>query len=97
MFPRRILRQSSFVFGPDIYRKLIPKDHILCKINKCVDFSFVNKACRDLYSENQGRPVKNLPETMFRSAIVQYLMKYSDREMEQAARYHTGVYKILKR
>jgi IS5 family transposase len=25
---------------------------------------------------------------MFRSAIVQYLMDYSDREMEQAARYH---------
>ena len=55
MFPRRIQRQSNFVFGPDIYRKLIPKDHIL-KINKCVDFSFVNKACRDLCSENQGRP-----------------------------------------
>ena len=87
MFPRRIQRQSSFVFGPDIYRKLIPEDHILCKINKCVDFSLVNKACRDLYSEDQGRPVKNLPETMFRSAIVQYMMNYSDREMEQAARY----------
>jgi len=70
MFPRRIQRQSNFVFGPDIYRKLIPEDHIL-KINKCVDFSFVNKACRDLYSENQGRPVKNLPETMFRSAIIE--------------------------
>jgi transposase, IS5 family len=25
---------------------------------------------------------------MFRSAIVQYLINYSDREMEQAARYH---------
>lgn len=48
----------------------------------------MNEACRDLYSQNQGRPVKNLPETMFRSAIVQYLMDYSDREMEQAARYH---------
>ena len=96
MFPRRILRQSSFVFGPDIYRKLIPKDHILCKINKCVDFSFVNKACRDLYSENQGRPVKNLPETMFRSAIVQYLMNYSDREMEQAARYHIVIKWFLR-
>lgn len=88
MFPIRIQRQSNFMFGPDIYRKLIPEDHILCKINKCVDFSFVNKACMDLYSEDQGRPVKNLPETMFRSAIVQYLMNYSDREMEQAARYH---------
>ena len=88
MFLLRIQHQSSFVFGPDIYRKLIPENHILYKIHKCVDFSFVNEACRDLYSQNEGRPVKNLPETMFRSAIVQYLMNYSDREMEQAARYH---------
>jgi IS5 family transposase len=88
MFPRGDHHQSTFVFGPDIYTKLIPETHILYKINKCVDFSFVNKACRDRYSQDQGRPVKNLPETMFRSAIVQYLMNYSDREMEQAARYH---------
>jgi len=76
------------VFGPDIYANLIPKDHILVKINNSVDFSFVNEACRDLYSQNLGRPVKNYPEMMFRSAIVQYLMNYSDREMEEAARYH---------
>jgi IS5 family transposase len=88
MFPHRIQRQSRFVFGPDIYTKLIPETHILYMVNKCVDFSFVNEACRNLYSQNQGRPVKNFPETMFRSAIVQYLMDYSDREMEQAARYH---------
>ena len=88
MFPVRIRHQSAFVFGPDIYNKLIPEDHILFRINKQIDFSFVNEACRDLYSKKQGRPVKNLPETMFRSAIVQYLMDYSDREMEQAARYH---------
>ena len=73
MFPRGDHHQSTFVFGPDIYTKLIPETHILYKINKCVDFSFVNKACRDRYSQDQGRPVKNLPETMFRSAIVQYL------------------------
>jgi IS5 family transposase len=53
-----------------------------------VDFSFVNEACKDLYSQNLGRPVKYLPEIMFRSAIVQYLNDYSDREMEEAARYN---------
>ena len=96
MFPHRIQRQSRFVFGPDIYTKLIPETHILYKVNKCVDFSFVNEACRNLYSQNQGRPVKNFPETMFRSAIVQYLMDYSDREMEQAARYHIVIKWFLK-
>lgn len=88
MFPLWNHHQATFVYGPDIYDELIPEDHILYKINQHVDFSFVNEACKDLYSQDQGRPVKNLPEIMFRSAIVQYLMDYSDREMEQAARYH---------
>ncbi len=48
----------------------------------------MNEACKDLYSQNQGRTVKNLPEIMFRSAIVQFLMDYSDRDMEEAARYN---------
>ena len=80
--------QATFVYGPDIYENLVPKDHILFKINQQIDFSFVNKACSDLYSQDLGRPAKNLPEIMFRSAIVQYLNDYSDRDMEQAARYN---------
>jgi len=88
MFPIHNHHQATFVFGPDIYEKLIPEDHILYKINQQVDFSFVNEACKDLYSQDQGRPVKNLPEMMFRSAIVQYMNNYSDRDMEEAARYN---------
>ncbi|MCZ7362988.1 MAG: IS1182 family transposase [Candidatus Methanoperedens sp.] len=88
MFPLQNHHQATFVYGPEIYEKLIPEDHILCRINKQVDFSFVNEACKDLYSQNQGRPVKYFPEIMFRSAIVQYLNDYSDRDMEEAARYN---------
>jgi IS5 family transposase len=88
MFPLWNHHQATFVYGPDIYDKLIPEDHILHKINQQVDFSFVNEACKDLYSQKLGRPVKYLPEIMFRSAIVQYLNDYSDREMEEAARYN---------
>lgn len=88
MFPLLNHHQATFVYGPEIYEKLVPENHILSKINKQVDFSFVNEACKDLYSEDQGRPVKNLPEIMFRSAIVQYMNNYSDREMEEAARYN---------
>jgi len=88
MFPSHNHHQATFVYGPEIYEKLIPEDHILCKINKQVDFSFVNEACKDLYSQYQGRPVKYLPEIMFRSAIVQYLNDYSDRDMEEATRYN---------
>src|SRR4030066_2503737 len=88
MFPMYNHHQATFVYGPEIYEKLIPEDHVLCKINKQVDFSFVNQTCKDLYSKNQGRPVIYLPEIMFRSAIVQYLNDYSDRDMEEAARYN---------
>jgi len=88
MFPLQNHHQATFVYGPEIYEKLIPEDHILYRINKQVDFSFVDEACKDLYSQDQGRPVKYLPEIMFRSAIVQYLNDYSDREMEEAARYN---------
>jgi len=88
MFHLQNHHQATFVYGPEIYEKLVPEDHILCRINKQVDFSFVNEACKDLYSQNQGRPVKYLPEIMFRSAIIQYLNDYSDRDMEEAARYN---------
>lgn len=88
MFPLQNHHQATFVYGPEIYEKLVPENHILSKINKQVDFSFVNEACKDLYSQDQGRPVKNLPEIMFRSAIVQYMNNYSDRDMEEAARYN---------
>ena len=76
------------MYGPDIYYKLIPVDHILHKINQQVDFPSVNEACKGLYSQDNGRPVKNLPGITFRSAIVQYMNNYSDRDMEEAARYN---------
>ncbi len=84
-------KQITFVYGPDIYEKLIPKDHILYKINDQIDFSKINEACSDLYSLDKGRPVKNIPEMMFRSATVQFLYDYSDRDMEQAARFNIVV------
>ena len=80
-------RQTTFIHSPTVYEKLISENHILYQINKLIDFSFVNIACSDFYSLDKGRPVKNTPEMMFRSAIVQYLNDYSDRQMEQSARY----------
>ena len=38
-----------------------------------------------------GRPVTNIPEMMFRSAIVQSLNNYSDREMESEARFNIAI------
>ena len=91
MFSPRKGKQTTFVYGPEIYEKLVSRDHLLYKINESVDFTFINEECRNLYSENMGRPVTNTPEIMFRSAIVQSLYNYSDREMEYEARYNIMV------
>src|SRR5659263_145784 len=88
MFPICNHSPATLLNGKDIYENLIPESHILYRIDKELDFSFVNEACRDLYSPDQGAPVKYSPVTMFRSAIIQYLNDYSDRDMEDAARYH---------
>jgi len=91
MFTPKKGKQTTFIYGPEIYEKLVSRDHLLYKINESVDFSFINEECRNLYSENMGRPVTNTPEIMFRSAIVQTLYNYSDREMEYEARYNIMV------
>jgi len=87
MYPLVNHNQATLLYGKDIYKNLIPESHILCRIDKELDFSFVNEACRNLYSQDQGAPIKYLPETMFCSAIVQYLNDYSNRD-EDTARYH---------
>src|SRR5665647_3051680 len=91
MFSPRKGKQTTFVYGPEIYEKLVSRDHILYKINESVDFTFINEKFCNLYSENMGRPVTNTPEIMFRSAVVQHLYDYSDREMEYEARYNIMV------
>ena len=91
MFSPRKGKQTTFVYGPEIYEKLVSRDHLLYKINELVDFTFVNEECSNLYSENLGRPVTNTPEIMLRSATVQHLYNYSDREMEHEARYNIMV------
>ena len=89
-FPRKG-KQTTFIYGPEIYEKLVSRDHLLYRINELVDFTFVNEECRNLYSESMGRPVTNTPEIMLRSAVVQQLYDYSDREMEYEARYNIMV------
>ncbi|SHF00654.1 hypothetical protein SAMN02746091_01580, partial [Caloramator proteoclasticus DSM 10124] len=37
-----------------IYEKLVPKDHLLVKIDSIIDFSFVYDIVKEKYSENRG-------------------------------------------
>lgn len=51
---------------------LVPQDHILRKIDKYIDFSFIRELTKDLYCENNGRPAID-PEILFKMLFIGYL------------------------
>lgn len=51
---------------------LVPEDHLLRKIDKAVDFSFIHDLCKDLYCPDNGRPAIE-PELLFRMLFLGYL------------------------
>lgn len=55
-----------------LLEELVPSDHLLRKIEKAVDFSFIHDLCKGLYSENIGRPAVE-PELLFRMLFLGYL------------------------
>ena len=48
-----------------LLEELVPEDHLLRKIDKAVDFSFIHDLCKDLYCPDNGRPAIE-PELLFR-------------------------------
>ena len=55
-----------------IIGQLVPEDHLLRKIDRSVDFSFIQKLCEPLYCMDNGRPAIE-PEMLFRMLFVGYL------------------------
>lgn len=51
---------------------LVPENHLLRKIDKYIDFTFINEICRPYYCENNGRPAIE-PEIMFKMLFIGYL------------------------
>ena len=51
---------------------LVPSDHLLRKIDKHIDFSFINEICRPYYCEDNGRPAIE-PVIMFKMLFLGYL------------------------
>ena len=39
-----------------ILEQLVPQEHLLRKIDRSIDFSFIRRLCAPLYSANLGRP-----------------------------------------
>ena len=76
--------ETRLIFSRDIFKKKVPKDHLLYRIDQEIDFSFINDMCKDMYCPDKGRPVVNFPEMMFRADLIQYLYKLSDRQLANA-------------
>ena len=52
--------------------ELVPKDHLLRKIESKVDFSFIHDLVKDYYCDNNGRPALD-PTLMFKLLFIGYL------------------------
>ena len=55
-----------------ILEQMVPENHLLRKLDRGIDFSFINKLCAPLYSKNTGRPVVE-PEFLLHMLFVGYL------------------------
>ena len=68
--------------------EMIPEDHLLRRIDRSVDFSFIHELCRPLYSADNGRPAID-PELLFRMMFVGYLYGVkSERRLEEEVNYN---------
>ncbi len=60
---------------------LVPTDHLLRKILKHIDFSFINEKTKHLYCQDNGRPAI-APEVLFKAIFIGYLFGIrSEREL----------------
>ncbi|MDI3299344.1 MAG: IS1182 family transposase [Bacillota bacterium] len=66
--------------------ELVPRDHLLRRIDQAVDFSFIYDKVRHLYSEDNGRPSID-PVVLFKMTLIGYLYGIpSERRLEQEVR-----------
>lgn len=62
---------------------LVPKDHLLRKIDRTIDFSFIREKVKELYCKNNGRPSID-PVVLFKMLFIGYL--YGIRSERQLIR-----------
>lgn len=85
---------NQISFEDQIY-SLIPEKHFLKALQKIIDWKFIDKRCKHLYSD-MGRPA-HPAETMFKLVLLQFMYKLSDRELEESVndritfRWFTGL------
>jgi len=71
--------------------ELVPQDHLVRKIDRAIDFSFIYDLVEDLYSEDNGRPSID-PVVLIKIVFIQCLfgirsMRQTIREIETNVAY----------
>lgn len=73
-----------------LINQLVPEDHLLRKIDRYIDFSFINEICRPYYSADNGRPAIE-PEILFRMLFIGYLYGVrSERRLVEEVRVNVA-------
>ena len=71
-----------------ILEQLIPEEHLLRRVEKAVDFSFIHELCAPLYCADNGRPAIE-PEVLFRMLLIGYLYGIkSEARLEEEINYN---------
>ena len=71
-----------------ILEQLVPQNHLLLRIDRSVDFTFIRKLYAPLYCADNGRPAIE-PEVLFRMLFVGYLYGIrSERRLEEEINYN---------
>ncbi|BCV24823.1 IS1182 family transposase [Gelria sp. Kuro-4] len=70
MFRTRKTQQLSYEFVN--IEDLVPKDHLLRKITKYIDFGFITEKTKNLYCEDNGRPCID-PVILFKMLFIGYI------------------------
>lgn len=65
-------RSQQLKYELVMIENLVPENHLLSKIEKVIDFSFINEICRPYYCEDNGRPAIE-PEVLFKMLFIGYL------------------------
>ena len=68
--------------------EMVPEDHLLRKIDKYIDFSFIRELTNEYYCLDNGRPAID-PITLFKILIIGYLFGIrSERKLMEEIRYN---------
>lgn len=88
MFFENSTRQQKF--ETVLIENLVPENHLLRKIDKYIDFTFINEICRPYYCQNNGRPAIE-PEIMFKMLFLGYLYGIrSERRLVEEVQMNIG-------